>query len=103
MSEPKLTPAILTLLYDLDLLPEQIGGGDTRKQMQMQSVIAHMTTPDQWLPISSAQPKNAETLRLWDEREVIGIWSEKFHRWFADGELVSPTHWQPLSEGPRQP
>ena len=36
------TPLIASLLYDIDLLPEQIKRGDSRRYLYMMAVIEHM-------------------------------------------------------------
>lgn len=59
----------------------------------------------EWRTIESA-PKDEMILLVW-KREA-GQWSIRIGRWVLDtwasrGEEISPTHWQPLPEPPKEP
>lgn len=107
-------PFVQSLLYDLDLLPEQIR--DKRRYQYMLCVISHMkeaqrssTTPA-WQPMETA-PKN-DTIILSDgERVTPGGWFEdQFEEgtlvqsagwWILDGGEMSPTCWMPMPKAQR--
>lgn len=56
--------------------------------------------PDTWRPIAEA-PKDGKKVRIWlGNTEAYG----SFHNgsWWSSGVEVNPTHFQPLSTGPRK-
>jgi hypothetical protein len=61
---------------------------------------------DAWLPIESA-PRDGTSLLLWGvlgagpARAMAGTWLDyDLLGWVAEGEMVNPTHWQPLPAPP---
>ena len=73
------TPLLQSLLYDIDLLPEQIKEGDERRYGYMLAVIGHMQSALRASPSEAEQRDNAlEDAALACEHFAAGV--------VADGE-----------------
>ena len=62
-----------------------------------------MTTANEWISVEERLPPEAEeVLVTWrgESGFAIAVFREKWREATSDYEIVEPTHWMPLPEGP---